>query len=54
MIRPTRIVSCIQPLAEAADTLETSLVDLEVVAGMGKKVNMLTLVYLCIGVNCIS
>ena len=45
MTRPARTITCAQvTLAEAADTLETSPVEVEVMPGMGKI--MLLLVYL--------
>jgi len=49
MTRPARTITCAQAtLAEAADTLETSPVEVEVMPGMGKI--MLLLVYLFIGI----
>lgn len=49
MTRPARTLTCAQvTLAEAADTLETSPVEVEVMPGVGKI--MLLLVYLFIGI----
>ena len=54
MTRPDRTITCAQvTLVEAADTLETSPVGVEVMPGVGKKI-MLLLVYLFIGIYCIN
>jgi len=54
MSRPDRTITCAQvTLVEAADTLETSSVGVEVMPGVGKKI-MLLLVYSFIGIYCIN
>ena len=52
MTRPARTISC-ATLAEAADTLSTSPVELEVTAGIGEKIT-LPLEYLHLGICCVN